>query len=160
MDWIQCPLSAYIRKRVCSLVPSVSIYTTAFKRLAVSTLLLGTLKKCAKIVGRGGILKLDLTRGVTAVLVTLHLAGCVLTGSEVQRLPFKGIIFRHRTSVFHTLGSEEESKGTMVCIPQTADMEALAFQCAVSGQRDRRTATLMGKEMLCLWDLFLGCRPS
>lgn len=58
---------------------SVSIYTTAFKRLAVSTLLLGTLKKCAKIMSQGGILKLDLTRGVTAVLVTLHLASCVLT---------------------------------------------------------------------------------
>lgn len=101
MDWIQCPLSAYVQKRVYS--PWRSVGTTAFKRLAASTLLLRILKKCAKILGQGGILKLDLTRGVTAVLVTLHLAGCVLTLSEVQRLPFKGIIFRHRTSVFHTL---------------------------------------------------------
>ena len=93
---------------------SVSIYTTAFKRLAVSTLLLGTLKKCAKIMSQGGILKLDLTRGVSAVLVTLHLAGCVLTLSEVQRLPFKGIIsiivLQCSTLLFSSGGRKQENK--------------------------------------------------
>lgn len=139
---------------------SVSIYTTAFKRLAVSTLLLGTLKKCAKIMSQGGILKLDLTRGVSAVLVTLHLAGCVLTLSEVQRLPFKGIIsiivLQCSTLLFSSGGRKQENNG--VYSPDCR--YGSSFQCAVTGQLDRKTATLMGKEMLCLWDLFPGCRPS
>ena len=49
------------------------------------------------------------------MLATLRLAGCVLTLSEVQRLPFKGIIFPHCASVFHTLsasgGGKQENSG-------------------------------------------------
>ena len=86
------------------------------------------------------------------MLVTLHLAGCVLTLSEVQRLPFKGIIFHHCASVFHTLFASGGGKRTVVCIPQLADVDTLAFQRAVTGQLERRTATLLGKEMLYLWD--------
>ena len=98
--------------------------------------------------GPGGILKLDLTRWVIAVLVALYFPGCVLTLNKAQRLPFKGIIFCHRFWVFNTIAFQWRKKAReRSCASRRplAKMET-ALPCELTDQLDGKTyCSALGK---------------
>lgn len=129
-------------KRVYRLAQSVGANTTAFKRIAVSTLLLGTFKKMCENNGPWR----------HSEIRSNEVSDCCASHTPFPRLcshteQGADIAFQrhHLLSSFlgvqhHCVPVEEESKRTMVCIPQTSCQGGnCPFHVQLTDQLDGRT---------------------